>query len=408
MSNTRSAPRPGPGWRRLREPGWLLLPLRGFLGVTFTFAGLQKLANPDYFDAHSPTSVVARMRLLQHSSPIGPLVALSAHAPTLVGLLIAVGELAVGIGTLLGLYQRVAAVGGALLSLSFFLTVSWNTSPYYYGSDIVFTFAWLTLLGFSSQGVLSLDTWLRNRARAELHLGPEPASVQVSAARLHGLCPRAGQCGLQPDGQCTRLRGCPVFPLDEPLPAGDRAVLDRRTVTRTGAAAALAAGGAIVLGAATAAVGRVAGGTSPPSAAPSPTPPPTKAPSPAPTQRTTPTTGGPTSPPPSSGSGTTTAGTAIGPTTAVPTGQAKQFTDPATGQPAWMVHPSGSTFVAFSAICTHAGCTVQYDPANVQFQCPCHGGLYDARTGQVLQGPPPSPLPSIPVQVVAGQLRVDT
>lgn len=398
MPNTRSARGSGPGWRQ-QQPGWLLLPLRGFLGVTFTFAGLQKLANPDYLDAHSPTSVVAQMRLLQHSSPIGPLVALSAHAPTLVGLLIACGELAVGVGTLLGLYQRVAAVGGALLSLSFFLTVSWNTSPYYYGSDIVFTFAWLTLLAFGSGGVFSLDTWLRNRTRAELHLGPEPASVRVSAARLHGLCPSAGQCGLRPDGCCTRLRDCPVFPAEEHLSAGNRAVLDRRTVTRSGAAAALAAGGAIVLGGATAALGRAAGGTSHPSAAIDPTPP---------TTTSTPKTGGPTSPPASSGSGTRTAGTVMGSTTLVPTGQARQFTDPATGNPAWMVHPGGSTFVAFSAICTHAGCTVQYDPSTVQFLCPCHGGLYDARTGKVLQGPPPSPLPSIPVQVVAGQLRVDT
>jgi Rieske Fe-S protein len=73
-----------------------------------------------------------------------------------------------------------------------------------------------------------------------------------------------------------------------------------------------------------------------------------------------------------------------------------------------VVHPSAGTFVAFSAVCTHAGCPVQYDQANVQFVCPCHGGLYDARTGQVLQGPPPAPLQRIPVQVVAGQLRVDT
>ena len=159
--------------RRRREPGWLLLPLRGFLGVTFTYAGLQKLANPDYLDPHSPTGVAAQMRAVQPTSPIGPLVGLSTHAPTVVGLLIAFGELAVGIGTLLGLGQRIAAAGGALLALSFFLTVSWTTTPYYYGSDIVFLFAWLTLLGFGTRGVLSLDRWLRMRARATLRLGPE-------------------------------------------------------------------------------------------------------------------------------------------------------------------------------------------------------------------------------------------
>lgn len=54
-----------------------------------------------------------------------------------------------------------------------------------------------------------------------------------------------------------------------------------------------------------------------------------------------------------------------------------------------------------------AGAAVQYDPSNVQFVCPCHGGVYDARTGAVLQGPPPAALQAIPVHLVAGQLRVD-
>ena len=394
MSTSRTAPQPESHWqRRLREPGWLLLPLRGFLGITFSYAGLQKLANPDYLNPHSPTSVARQMHLLQHASPIGPLVALSTHAPSLVGLLIALGELAVGIGTLLGLYQRVAAAGGALLALSFFLTVSWNTTPYYYGSDIVFVFAWLTLLGFGTGDVLSVQAWLRHRARADLRLGPEPATVGISAVRLHALCPRGGQCGLGPDGNCGRLRGCPVFPTEERLSPGNRAELDRRVVLRTGAAAAIAAGVAAVLAGATAAIGRAAGGTRH-SAQRALTPP------------SSPTTTSPAgSPSPSSGSPAT--GTVVGAASEVPVGQAKQFTDPASGQPAWLVHPAGSTFVAFSAVCTHAGCPVQYDQSNVQFVCPCHGGVYDARTGQVLQGPPPSPLPSIPVRVDAGQLRVD-
>jgi thiosulfate dehydrogenase [quinone] large subunit len=378
--------------RRLSEPGWLLLPLRGFLGVTFCFAGLQKLANPDYLNAHSPTSVASQMHSLQHSSPIGPLLELATHAPALVGLLIAFGELAVGVGTLLGLYTRVAAAGGALLSLTFFLTVSWNTTPYYYGSDIVFVFAWLVLLAFGATGVLSLDGWLRNRARATLRLGPEPATVAVSAVRLHSLCPRAGACGMRPDGACVRRRGCPVFPVDEPLSAGNRAEITRRTVVRTGLAAALVGGLAALLGAATAAIGRSVGGT-----------------------RHRPTAiGGPVRTPgthaprtSASAPGATNSGTPIGAAAAVPVGQAKSFTDPATGSPAWVVHPSSSAFVAFNATCTHAGCPVQYDPANVQFVCPCHGGVYDARTGKVLQGPPPAPLQRIPVRVVSGQLRVD-
>jgi Rieske Fe-S protein len=55
--------------------------------------------------------------------------------------------------------------------------------------------------------------------------------------------------------------------------------------------------------------------------------------------------------------------------------------------------------VAFSAICTHAGFEVSFDPSTTQFVCACHGGTYDAKTGQVLAGPPRTPLPKIPVQV---------
>ena len=119
------------------QPGCLLLPLRAFLGWTVSYAGLQKLANPGYRDANNPTSVAHQMLLLRHQSPIGPLLGISAHAPTLVGLLIAFSELAVGIGTLFGLWTRVAAVGGALLALTFLRPGSCKPTPYYSGADIV-------------------------------------------------------------------------------------------------------------------------------------------------------------------------------------------------------------------------------------------------------------------------------
>src|SRR3954466_408947 len=149
---------------------WALLPLLLFLGVTFTFAGLQKLADPAYLDAQSPTSVQATMLSLQHQSPIGWLLALSAHAPVLVGVSIALGELAVGLATLVGLWGRVTAIGGLLLSLTFFLTVSFHTRPYYYGSDIVFVFAWTVPLLAGAWPGPTADGWIANRARAD----PDP------------------------------------------------------------------------------------------------------------------------------------------------------------------------------------------------------------------------------------------
>lgn len=352
-----------PTWsERLADPGWSIVPLRAFLGVTFVYAGLQKIANPDFFSSTSPISIAGQIRSLQHTSPIGGLLAIAAHTPALAGLAIALGELAVGLGTLLGLYTRVAAAGGALLALTFFLTVSWTTTPYYYGADIVFVFAWLTMVGIGDRGVLSLQAWISRQARRRVMRNPGRAAI--------------GPARMQAEG-------------------------DRRAALETRRAAVIAAGGAVVLAGLTAGVGRLAGGTS--SSTPLALAGPTtqhKSPAAAPPERTT------TAP----AAGTAPArlrGTAIGHTADVPAGQARPFMDPATGDPAWLVQPSAGHFVAFDAVCTHAGCTVDYNPATMHFDCPCHGGMFDARTGQVLQGPPASPLRPIPVVAVNGQLRVD-
>ena len=64
--------------------------------------------------------------------------------------------------------------------------------------------------------------------------------------------------------------------------------------------------------------------------------------------------------------------------------------------------PAAGTIVAFTAICTHMGCTVM--PAGTEFQCPCHGSVYNAATGAVMQGPAPAPLAKIPTHVVAGEV----
>ncbi|WP_456448070.1 ubiquinol-cytochrome c reductase iron-sulfur subunit [Deinococcota bacterium DY0809b] len=57
--------------------------------------------------------------------------------------------------------------------------------------------------------------------------------------------------------------------------------------------------------------------------------------------------------------------------------------------------------VAYSAICTHLGCTVSDWVADKgDLLCPCHKGIYDPRQGaKVIGGPPPRPLPALPLQV---------
>ncbi|MDT7550624.1 MAG: cytochrome b6-f complex iron-sulfur subunit [Actinomycetota bacterium] len=69
-------------------------------------------------------------------------------------------------------------------------------------------------------------------------------------------------------------------------------------------------------------------------------------------------------------------------------------------KPLLIARPTATTVVAFSAICTHQGCTVA--PAGKTFACPCHGSKYDAFTGAVINGPAPAPLHPFAVAVKDG------
>ncbi|WP_026378283.1 Rieske (2Fe-2S) protein [Agromyces italicus] len=67
------------------------------------------------------------------------------------------------------------------------------------------------------------------------------------------------------------------------------------------------------------------------------------------------------------------------------------------GEPALIAQPTSGQVVAFSAICTHQQCVVA--AAGEEFHCPCHGSIYEAATGEVVQGPAIDPLTPIPVAV---------
>jgi Rieske Fe-S protein len=84
-------------------------------------------------------------------------------------------------------------------------------------------------------------------------------------------------------------------------------------------------------------------------------------------------------------------------------GSALEFTDETTGQQAVLVHLESGDFAAYSAICTHRGCTVGYSDGNLS--CPCHGSVFDpANDGAVVNGPATEPLPAIPVEVRNGEV----
>ena len=67
--------------------------------------------------------------------------------------------------------------------------------------------------------------------------------------------------------------------------------------------------------------------------------------------------------------------------------------------PAMLIHHKDNSWVALTAVCTHLGCTVQYEPEANRIHCACHGGVYDPRTGANVSGPPPKPLKLFKVAV---------
>jgi cytochrome b6-f complex iron-sulfur subunit len=70
-------------------------------------------------------------------------------------------------------------------------------------------------------------------------------------------------------------------------------------------------------------------------------------------------------------------------------------------EPVIVVRVSDADFRAFSAVCTHLACIVEYRRANHVIGCNCHNAQFDLR-GQVVGGPPPKPLPPLSVHLVAG------
>jgi Rieske Fe-S protein len=60
---------------------------------------------------------------------------------------------------------------------------------------------------------------------------------------------------------------------------------------------------------------------------------------------------------------------------------------------------------AMHSTCTHLGCRTNYDRESNRILCPCHGGVYDLQ-GQVIAGPPPTPLPALDTRVENGHVMV--
>ncbi len=348
-------------------PGVAILPLRLFLGLTFVYAGIQKLTDSGFFRAGSPTYIGAQLLAFSRGSPIAFLLDQMMGQAVAIGALTILTEVAIGLLVLLGLLTRPAVLIGLILNLMFFLSASWHTYPYFFGSDIVFVMCWLTL-ALTGPGPFALDALAQVPIRQGLRRRLGRARADAIASFITG-----------PLGSPTTVR-------EEPGQEGiDPALSDRRRLNRAEALLGVIAAVVFVVlglprkGGATPA-GKTIAATTPKSAGG--------------TGGASGSTGG------GSQSGIPAGFKKIGNITQLPANTGGTVSDPKTGDPAIIVHTSGSNYFAYDAVCTHAGCTVEYDPQSKMIVCPCHGGEFDPAHGaQVVAGPPPSPLTAIEMKI---------
>ena len=320
-----------------------MLPLRLFLGATFVYAGVNKLADPHFLaGATDSASFVAQMQSVRDASPLGSLLDLALQTPVHFAMAMAFGELAVGLGALLGFWTRLAAFGGVLINLSLWLTVSWQVHPYYLGNDLPFMVAWLPLL-LTGAPNLSLDSLLAARSARERAEGASRGTVR------------------------------------------------RRALLDAGVAAIAVAGTGLVAGSLAARLGRRDGAAS---TAEGTTAPGTDS-------------AGSADPAPTSGTGTPGPGTSAVTVAAaeVAVGGAVKTTDPVTGDAVFVLQPQKGRYTALSAVCPHARCVVD-KPKDGKLICPCHGSEFDAATGAVLVGPATTGLATYGVSRAGDRLKL--
>ncbi|MGH2516971.1 MAG: TQO small subunit DoxD, partial [Ktedonobacterales bacterium] len=371
------------GWleaaRRRSLPAWVLLPLRLFLGVTFVYAGLQKLTDPQYFQPSARGYIGKQIAAFANGTPLHNLLLSTLPHAQVFGALIAFGELAIGLGTLVGLLLRPAAFFGALLSLIFFLSASWRVYPYFYGADIVFLFGWITILiaGPTAGGWPALDASVAEWALAQA--APERRHTLAGVlAFVLGVPPHRGAPESAANGSATSPSGMVARGARQQPVRGVRGSAYARAQSRRDFLRGTLSGAAGMLGLVAVFALFRRGGDSAPTG-----------------------TGG------TSGSGAFPAGTAapgganvIAQVSQVPQNSAATFTLPSNGDPGVVVHLNNDKFVAFDATCTHAGCPVQYNPQDQLLECPCHGAAFDpAQNAAPVQGPTNTPLTPVNIQV---------
>ncbi len=198
MSRTESASQPAgvPAGRR-RANGWPVLPMRIFLAALFMFAGYAKLAYPGFFNPKSFTGLKASVDAVKHGTPLGGALRPLSDHPSLFGHITAFAEIAIGLGLLVGLLTRIAALGGMILTIMIALSINWGGIKEYTGSSGWFTSvdlavaAALSVFLIGGADPISLDALIgRYRAKRSARDDSEPGfrhnEFEDSRRRLQG------------------------------------------------------------------------------------------------------------------------------------------------------------------------------------------------------------------------------
>ena len=280
---------------------WSVRLLRLWLGITFTYAGIDKALDGGFLNPEATTYIGKQLAGFAQQSPISPLLNKMIEHATLVGAGTMVGEIAIGLATLFGVLPFLAALAGAGLSASLWLSSSFHTTPYFLASDTAYLIMWL---------VFALSVMPRKRTVSRV--------LNVD---------RRGAIGIGVVGVLSIAFASLGNFFARPAKIASSAA---KVVTKKGGSAPANAIAAI---------------------------------------------------------------------SDLNVGSALQI-KLASGDPGILIRTATDAVCAFSAVCTHEGCTVDYDTASKELICPCHGARFDPlQNGKAIAGPTRTPLTELPVAI---------
>lgn len=280
---------------------WSVRLLRLWLGITFTYAGLDKALDGGFLNPEATTYIGKQLAGFSQQSPISPLLNKMVEHATLVGAGTMVGEIAIGLATLFGVFPFLAAIAGAGLSASLWLSSSFYVTPYFLASNTAYLIMWL---------VFALSVMPRKRTVSRV--------LNVD---------RRGAIGIGVVGLLSVAFAVVGNFFTRPARIASSAV---KIVTKKG-------GGAPA--------------------------------------------------------------NAIASISDLNVGSALQI-KLASGDPGILIRTATDAVCAFSAVCTHEGCSVDYDSVSKELICPCHGARFDPlQNGKAIGGPTRTPLTELPVEI---------